>query len=173
MKTIFPLALLCSLLSACGNGSDDLDQWMQDQNSHLKGQVEPIPALQQPISADFTAYGLLSPFDPNRLKQAGGRNAANAPDLARPRDALENYDLERLKMVGSLQIKGQRHGLVLAPDGMVYTVMPGRFVGNNFGMVTAVTENEIKLQETVEDANGEWSKRETSLLLTEGQGQQK
>lgn len=171
MNTRFLLcAAATALIAGCSAGPDDLDQWMQAQDRDIKGQVEPIPTLPQAQSAEFTAYGLPSPFDAARLKLAG-RNAANAPDLNRPRDALENYDLERLKMIGSLQIKGVRHALIQAPDGVVYTVRAGSFIGSNFGRVTDITPDALRLSETVEDANGEWVRRDTELLLTQEQGQ--
>lgn len=174
MKTALSWLLWPLLLAGCTTASDDIDSWMQQQGHGLVGKVEPIPQLNAAATTiDYTGFGLLSPFDANRFKTAGSQNSANAPDFKRPRDPLEKYGLEQLKMVGSLQIKGIRHGLIQTPDGMVYPVRAGSFIGTNYGRVTAVLDAQIKLVETVEESNGEWVKRETDILLADEQGQSK
>jgi type IV pilus assembly protein PilP len=173
MKKNLPILLLTLMLAACGSDQDDLDLWMQQQGRGLAGKVEPIPQLSTAATVEYTGFGLLSPFDAARLKVAGSQNSANAPDLKRPRDPLENYSIESLKMVGRIQIKGVHRGLIQTPDGMVYPVRAGSFVGTNFGVVAAVLDTEIKLTETVEDVNGDWVKRETNILLADEQGQKK
>jgi type IV pilus assembly protein PilP len=37
----------------------------------------------------------------------------------------------------------------------------------NFGQVTSVIETEVKIKEMVQDSNGDWTERESSLLLAE------
>jgi type IV pilus assembly protein PilP len=49
----------------------------------------------------------------------------------------------------------------------VYRVKAGNYIGLNFGQVTSVTETEIKIKEMVQDSVGDWSERESSLLLAE------
>ena len=49
----------------------------------------------------------------------------------------------------------------------------GDYIGLDFGMVTQVTENEVKLRELIQDSAGEWTERQSSLHLqtTEGSSQ--
>jgi type IV pilus assembly protein PilP len=41
-------------------------------------------------------------------------------------------------------------------------------MGQNFGLITEVNENEIKLRELVQDAGGDWTERVSALQLQEG-----
>ena len=41
----------------------------------------------------------------------------------------------------------------------------GNHIGQNFGVVTRITETELFLTETVQDAAGEWVERPAKLIL--------
>jgi type IV pilus assembly protein PilP len=40
-------------------------------------------------------------------------------------------------------------------------------MGQNFGLITDVTDNEIKLKEIVQDSAGDWTERQSVLPLLE------
>jgi type IV pilus assembly protein PilP len=42
-------------------------------------------------------------------------------------------------------------------------------MGQNFGVVTSITEHEVVLRELVEDAYGDWVERTSTLTLQERQ----
>ena len=52
-------------------------------------------------------------------------------------------------------------------DNLLYQVRPGAYLGQNFGKVTKISENEITLREIVQDAAGEWIERVATLQLQE------
>lgn len=161
------------LLAACGSGdTDDLRLWMQTSTQGLRGQIEPLPQAQSYQPFAYQAFNLLDPFNAQKLAAAKNQNQANAPDMKRPREALENYDLDKLAVVGVIRRSGTNYGLVRTPEGAVYRVQAGNFVGPNFGRIKKIGDTEIELTETVEDLNGEWVQRNTSLYLDE-QGQNK
>lgn len=165
-------ALLCPLLlSACGGGNtDDLNAWMQQASQGLRGQIDPLPQAQAYQPFTYNAFDLPDPFDPVKLQMAKRQNAANAPDFKRPRELLENYDLDKLKMVGLLKRNNITYALIRTPENSIYRVQPGNFIGPNFGQIKRISDTELVLSETVEDLNGEWVQRETSMYLDE-QGQ--
>lgn len=70
-------------------------------------------------------------------------------------------------MVGILQQGKNIQALVNAPDGNLYRVKLGSYMGQNFGMVTGITETGIRLKEIVEESGGDWVERETTLNLEE------
>jgi type IV pilus assembly protein PilP len=43
-------------------------------------------------------------------------------------------------------------------------------MGQNFGLITDVTETEIKLKEIVQDSAGDWAERQSVLPLLEEPG---
>ena len=70
-------------------------------------------------------------------------------------------------MVGSLVRNGSTVALVKV-DNLIYQVRPGNHLGQNYGLITKVTETGISLREIVQDAAGEWIERTAALQLLEG-----
>ena len=61
---------------------------------------------------------------------------------------------------------------VIKYEDNVRQVKVGDYLGLDFGMVTEIGENELKLRELIQDSAGDWSERQSSLYLqtTEGSG---
>jgi type IV pilus assembly protein PilP len=59
------------------------------------------------------------------------------------------------------------YALIRSSEGLSYAVV-GNHLGQNFGVVTAITANEVKIKETVKDPTGQtadWVERPVSLYL--------
>jgi type IV pilus assembly protein PilP len=52
-------------------------------------------------------------------------------------------------------------------DRTVYQVRKGQYVGQNYGLITAVTDDAITVREIVQDAAGDWVERMSKLELQE------
>ena len=88
--------------------------------------------------------------------------------MNRRKETLEAFPLETLKMVGTLERNRVRYALIKTPDHNLYKAKVGNYMGQNFGIVTAVSETVVTLKEVVQDpANGGWSERSASLQLLE------
>jgi type IV pilus assembly protein PilP len=160
------------LLVACsGESHQDLRQWMKEQGQNAKGKIEPLPQVKQYEPFAYNAFDLPDPFKPRKIEpmQGGGRLQ---PDLNRRKEPLESYPLESLRMVGTLQKNKSIYALVRTNDKDLYQVRVGNYMGQNFGVVTAITENEVRLKELVQDSAGDWSERTSSLLLEEADQKQ-
>lgn len=168
------LALLVSGLFGCGGGDhEDIKRWMEESSRDLRGRVQPLPELKPFPIISYDANDQMDPFSPGRVeperKDAGG---GAKPDFDRPREQLENYPLEALHYVGMMS-KGKgksRYALILA-EGVVYPAGIGNYLGQNFGRITAITENELVLKEIVQDPSGQttdWVERQATLQLQEG-----
>ena len=59
------------------------------------------------------------------------------------------------------------HVHVVRADKTLYRVKKGNYMGQNFGLITDVTESEIKLKEIVQDSAGDWAERQSVLPLLE------
>jgi type IV pilus assembly protein PilP len=158
-----------TLLAGCGGEQhSDLRAWVKDQDNLPRGRIPQLPEVKPYQAIEYAAFDLTDPFKPRKIEppkntaQAGGIQ----PDPNRRREPLEAYPLEALKMVGVLQQKGI-FGLVKTPDNNLFQVKAGNYLGQNFGRITAVSENSIKLKELVQDSNGNWEEKEQTLLLQE------
>ena len=87
--------------------------------------------------------------------------------MNRRKEPLEAYPLEQLKMVGTLSQAGVTYALVRA-EKTLYRVKKGNYLGQNFGLITEITDAEVKLKEIVQDTAGDWTERQSVLPLLEG-----
>ncbi|MEO7725999.1 MAG: pilus assembly protein PilP, partial [Burkholderiales bacterium] len=46
----------------------------------------------------------------------------------------------------------------------------GNYLGQNFGLITEISESAIKLKEIVQDSGGDWTERVSTLTLAEDAG---
>lgn len=169
MRYIY-LVLATLLLTACGGEEfEDLRDFVKNSGADMRGRVQPPPNIQLyvPFAYDNEA-GLADPFKP-RKPEAGqsGKRGENEPDMDRPREALEEYPLENLKMVGSVSKGKAGYAVVRAPDGKLYRVRAGNYMGMNFGLIQQLTDTEILIKEVVQDSAGDWSERISSLQLVD------
>ena len=162
------LLLACLALAACGNDvHDDIKAWMNESTVGLKGRVPPLPEIKAFPIVSYDAGDQLDPFKPIGIdpekKVAGG---GIKPDLDRRKEPLESFPLESLKMIGLLQREKLKHAIVRAGTA-VYQVKIGNYMGQNFGIITDIKENEVQIKELVQDAGGDWVERTSTLQLQE------
>ena len=171
MRTI-ALVVACLALASCsGSGNEDLRQWMNEVGRNIKGKIPPLPQVKPYEPVPYDAGALVDPFKPAKLgseqKKSGGSGVQ--PDLDRPREPLEAYPLESLKFVGVIQRRTQSFAIIQV-DSALYQVRVGNYVGQNFGVITKITETETTLKELVQDSAGDWVERSSTLLLQAQEG---
>ncbi|MDR3425840.1 MULTISPECIES: pilus assembly protein PilP [Silvimonas] len=164
------MSLLALALSGCfGDQNSDLKAWMRESSEGMRGKVEPLPEAKPYTPFTYNAFDVADPFNPHKMDMARKGNGGVTPDMNRPKEALESYDLEKLTFVGTLQQAKTIQALIRAPDGNLYRIKVGNYMGQNFGKVLAISETEVKLKEIVEDSGGDWVERDTSLPLQEAE----
>ena len=154
-------------LAACGDSDgDDLDQYMRDATKDVKPRVKPLPEVKPYLALQYNADGILT--DPFRARKAVNKSSTLQPNLNRPKEPLEAYPLESLKYVGMLAKNKLTYALLKTPDNSVQQVKLGNYVGQNFGRITKIADNEVVLNEIVQDElSGDWVERVSSLTLQE------
>lgn len=169
-RGFYLLLLTATLLVACGNEEfKDLQDFVKDSGADLRGQVDPAPDIKayEPFPYENSA-GIPDPFKPRKQDSKTVRNTGqNQPDSARPKQELEEYPLESMKMVGYLRKGNIGNAIIRSTDGKLHRVKVGNYVGMNFGQITSIAETEVKIKEMVQDGAGDWIERESSLLLIE------
>jgi type IV pilus assembly protein PilP len=81
------------------------------------------------------------------------------PDLKRPKEALESFSLESLKFVGHFLQGTKNAAMISAPDNNVYTIKVGNYIGQNFGVVTNISRDELTVKEMIQDGTGGYVER--------------
>ena len=154
---------MLALLAGCSSGDADLNAFIRKVQAEPGGRVEPLPEVQPYEAFTYADQNLRSPFVPS---QASGFNAVR-PDAKRPREFLEQFSLDTLRMVGTLRLGGAMYGLVQTKDGIVHRVTVGNYLGQNDGRITDISPSKIDLTEIVPDGLGGYMKRPAALGLSQ------
>jgi type IV pilus assembly protein PilP len=156
--------LVLAGLAACSSGDDDLNHFIAEVQREGGGRVEPLPEVKPYQTYTYADSQMRSPFMP---ASPNGNSLAVRPDQKRNREFLEQYSLDTLRMVGTLQLGGETYGLVQTKDGLVHRVLPGNYMGQNDGRITAITASKIEVREIVPDGLGGYIERPAALALNE------
>lgn len=166
MKNI-SLILCVLLLAACsGDEHQDLRAWMTEQTKGMQGRIQPLPMLTQFPVVDYEVADAVDPYQDSRLTPDKRGGKPNPRDDGRRREPLEAFPLESLQMVGMMMMAGRPVALVKA-DKNLYQVHAGNYLGQNFGVITKITESDLTLKELIEDADGDWVERFSTMQLQE------
>lgn len=165
MKRLASIVILLGLTGCGGGNLEDLRTFVDETGKDGQGKIEPLPEVKVYEPFTYNAFDLPDPFKPRKLSTGGG--GGMQPDLNRPKEPLEAFSLETLKMVGMVSKQGVVHAVIKTPDNAIYHVRKGNYVGQNFGLITQISDSEVTLREIVQDSAGDWSERTSTLILQE------
>lgn len=171
---IMAAGLVFALAGCTASTQDELRQWMQAERNAIQPRVTPIAEPTRFIPEAYAGIHLMEPFSNERLASvmrgspaASVTNAALIkPELNRRKQPLEAFPLDAMTMVGSINRQGRLVALIKV-ENLLYQVSPGGYLGQNYGLVTRITETEVTLREIVQDPTGEWTQRPAALQLQE------
>tara|TARA_R110000782_G_scaffold209214_3_gene297425 strand:- start:3408 stop:3980 length:573 start_codon:yes stop_codon:yes gene_type:complete len=179
IRTLLCLSVITTLYGCVSRDISDLDSKVSGIMARPGGRIEPLPEIKP-----YEAYAYQS-------GQVNGRNpfklffVLDKPEIAegtiddglteemereirnRNREELEQFELDSLRMVGTLDNDNNNWGIVLDPDGVVHRVSVGNYLGVNIGKIINIYEDRIELREIVQDSSGRWEEREAALALIE------
>ena len=158
-------------MAGCTENGVELQQWMQETKQSTKVSVPKLSEPKKFIPFLYDSKRSVDPYNPNKLLVAlaraqGNSNSMLKPDMERRREPLESYPLDTLKMVGTRAKPGTTYALLQA-DKTVFQAKVGNYVGQNFGLVTKISDTGVELKEIVQDASGDWVERQAKLELQE------
>jgi type IV pilus assembly protein PilP len=153
-------------LGACANNLDELKQKVTEIKARPGERIEPLPEIRPYEAFKYDAAGERSPFIPSASAKSNLATSAR-PDIKRPREFLEQFSLDTLQMVGTLQLQGKTFALLQGKDGLVHRVQVGNYIGQADGRVTSITNNKVSVLELVADGLGGYIERPAALSLKE------
>lgn len=169
MSHIRSTTLLTAILLALAGCASDMGE-LQLQVTEIKSRpgerIEPLPEIKPYEAFAYSASSMRSPFIPS-VPSRGDVASAVRPDIKRSREFLEQFPLDTMRMVGTLQLQGRNYALVQGKDGLVHRVLPGNFMGQNDGRIVGITSTKISIIEIVPDGLGGYIERPAALALTE------
>ena len=165
LRTFVAVAVLATA-TGCSDDTDKLRAQIAEIKARPGGRIDPLPEVKPYETFAYPASDERSPFEPGMPASATGPNAVR-PDSSRPREFLEQFSLDTLRMVGTLKLQGRIYGLVQTKDGLVHRVLPGNHLGQSDGRITAIDEGKISLIEIVPDGMGGFIQRPAALGLSD------
>ena len=171
-RTGLAVTLLTSvLLTGCfGSNNSDLRQFIETTKASEGLPVEPAPEV--PVVEGYTYMagreGFRSPFVFAEEELAEEfTDTGIRPDTTRPKEELEAFSLDTLRMVGTLSQSDVTFALIQAKDGTVHRVRQGNYMGKNYGRITGVFLDRVELVEIVPDRMGNFVERQAAIALEE------
>jgi type IV pilus assembly protein PilP len=129
----------------------------------MPGSIEPISAIPPLPIGGYDPSGRRDPFAPVLSQLAPGQADPTLPPLQR-------VNLTDMNLIAIIWGAYGYTAMVQTPDGNGYTVRKGTRVGPNAGVVSAVTEKGIIVQERFTDVYGRKQEREYVKLLHPKEG---
>ncbi|MEY4768558.1 MAG: hypothetical protein RL637_1197 [Pseudomonadota bacterium] len=171
---------LCVLLAACVRSEmDDLEKRVAEIKAVPKTGIDPLPPTKviEPFAFVLDSQSR-DPFkSEDKIEDAVVDTQLPVdgpqPDLTRPKEDLESYAIENLKMVGTLKDINKGNilwGLVQSndtPHPTIHRVQVGNHLGRYDGRIVEITANEIKLMELIpqETTPKTWLEKPNSLKM--------
>lgn len=147
----FYLICLPLLLTGClGSGLEDLEEYVRTSDKDMRGNIPPAPDFKPPEVFPYkndSVPPLPDPFQPRKQPKDKDHNTD------RPKEELENFPLENLKMVGFLEQKGIPEAVIRTPDSRIFRVKVGNHIGTKFGEITAISADGIVIKEIIREGD--------------------
>jgi len=158
------------LLMLCGcssNVDSDVVEFVKKTKNRKFDRVGDLPEFPHANKFKYMANELRNPFEPFTTSTAEIkiRPVEGGPDLNRPREPLENYAIDTLHMVGTLERDGQFYALLKDANGIIHRVNVGNYIGQNSGKIEKINETEMEVKEWLVDAKGGWKEHTATLDL--------
>ncbi|MFZ0257675.1 MAG: pilus assembly protein PilP [Gammaproteobacteria bacterium] len=152
----------------------DLESYVADVLARKGWPIDPLPTVVIPPSHVYESSDRRDPFQPeiaavdeSKQPEMTANNGVLRPPEQRNREELEGFPLDALRMAGTLEQGIDMWAIILGPEGTVYRVQKGNYVGRNYGKIHSIVEDRIELTEIIPDGQGGWQEREAALALAE------
>ncbi|MEE9344299.1 MAG: pilus assembly protein PilP [Methylococcales bacterium] len=146
----------------------DLQQYVNEVKARPPVPLESLPEMQPVIAYEFVPEGLRNPFIPfTREVTATDMPLYSGvrPDASRPKEELEMFALDALRMTGTLEQNNVIWALVKDSENKIHRVSAGNYLGKHDGRILRITEDKVELVEIVPDGPGAWREQQAFLVI--------
>lgn len=175
-----PVLMISMLMGGCvSRDISDLEMWTQEVLTRPGGRIEPLPEI-KPYEAYAYQSGKNNARDPfeafYQKRQAeevvqdeniGLTKEMEAEIKNRNREELEQFELDSLRMVGTLENAEDTWAIISDPANTVHRVRVGNYMGRNIGKIVNIFEDRVELREIVQGTSGRWEERQAAIVLVE------
>lgn len=175
---LLPVCLTLPLSGCVSRDISDLKNQVAQILARPGGRIEPLPEVQPYAAYAYQSADLElnSPFKlfyvidipeitDGAVVDDGLTDEMRREVRERNREELEQFELDSLRMVGTLENETNDWAIVRDPEGVVHRVRQGNYMGRNIGKVINIFEDRIELREIIQNTNGRWEEREAALAL--------
>lgn len=182
LRQLLPLVVISAGLVGCSQPDmNDLRGFIEEVKQRPPGRIDPLPEITEVETHTYSSSDLRNPFAPERVQETETtvtQSSGLTPDFNRRKEELEQFPLDALRMVGTLQKGGVFLGLIRTNEGTIHTVGVepkdpearkkksfGTYMGMNHGKIDRITEDKIELTEIIKDGQGGYTERQATVAL--------
>lgn len=182
LKIIRVVSLVLCLLSMYGclsSNISDLEEYVAEVLARSGSRIKPLPEF-KPYEAYIYQSGNNDLADPFNLfyqkieeealveeKDSGLTVELEEEIKHRNKEELEEFELDSLRMVGTLSNEHENLAIIQDPNNVVHTVKVGNYIGRHIGKILDILENKVEIREIIKDSQGRWEERQASITLQE------
>jgi type IV pilus assembly protein PilP len=159
---------LAVVLTGCNGSHDDIDEFMAEAKARPAGTIPPTPVFKAYKAFNYSATGLRSPFEkPVEVREIALLQPLTTvkPNENRAKEFLEQFNLDQLSMVGTLDMGGTLWALINDGQGGVHRVKVGNYMGRNHGKIVELGTDYMALVEIVPNGSDGWIERPRKIAL--------
>lgn len=159
---------LITMVGCAQQEYSDLRQYVKEVKARPAVPLEALPEMQPVMAYEFVPEGLRNPFIPFKSEVAAADMPLYSgvrPDASRPKEELEMFALDALRMTGTLQQNNVMWALVKDSENKIHRVSAGNYLGKSDGRILRITEDKMELVEIVPDGPGAWREQQAFLVI--------
>ncbi|WP_318493620.1 pilus assembly protein PilP [Photobacterium leiognathi] len=162
MKHIYLISILL-MLSGCNQKETDLyENLINEYKSRMTYNYIFKPQTLKHEDFFYDNKGKNNPLSKRMIQQRiSNYESTTAPDVNRPKQALENFNVTDMVYVGLINSQSIKNAIIMIENSM-FKVTLGNYLGKNYGKIKSISNDKITIIEKIK-TNSSWIKRINTL----------
>ena len=151
-KIVFFLGSSLMLGGCLSDNMASLQNYADEINARKGGHIEPLPEIKPVERYLYQSASRRDPFSSNFrddnqpssvVIDSEQQRTLQREVRERNKEELEHHELDGLRMVGTLELANALWGIVEDPEGTIYRVKEGNYMGRNYGKILTISEEKL------------------------------